>query len=84
MLLQNAGGTAMFHKITGKNNVSQNFRFTPSTLRHGKCFGSNLQEQIIKDYNGQTYWFLQTYIRSLKQSNCSKWLNVAVGYGVKE
>lgn len=43
--------------------------------------GSTTIEQILKDYNGQTYW-LSVNLRSFfKESNIPRWLNVAVGYG---
>ncbi len=45
--------------------------------------GSNLIQQTIKDYNGQTYW-ASFNIKSLflnKESKFPAWLNIAVGYG---
>jgi hypothetical protein len=44
--------------------------------------GKNLQENLIKDYNGQTYW-LSLNIASFmkKETKFPKWLNVAFGYG---
>jgi hypothetical protein len=42
-----------------------------------------LPEQILKDYNGQTYW-LSANIRSFtKTSKIPKWLNIAIGYGAE-
>lgn len=44
--------------------------------------GTTLSEQILKDYNGQTYWLsLNVYSFLKKESKFPKWLNVAVGYG---
>jgi len=44
--------------------------------------GSNFQEELIKDYNGQTYWLSFDIYKFLKDDNkFPKWLNVAVGYG---
>jgi hypothetical protein len=46
--------------------------------------GSNLMEQLLKDYNGQTYWFCgNIYSFMKKESRFPKWLNLAVGYGVE-
>jgi len=44
--------------------------------------GNNLAEQILKDYNGQTYW-LSVNVASFmkKESRFPKWLNLAFGYG---
>ena len=46
--------------------------------------GKNLGQQIIKDYNGQTYW-LSFDIHSLffKKEKFLPWLNLAFGYGVQ-
>ena len=44
--------------------------------------GENLMQQMIKDYNGQTYW-ASFNIKSLvlgKESRFPAWLNVALGY----
>ncbi len=44
--------------------------------------GKNIQENILKDYNGQTYW-LSVNLSSFMHPDTKfpKWLNVAVGYG---
>ncbi len=44
--------------------------------------GKNLQENILKDYNGQTYWLslnLSSFMS--EETKFPKWLNVAFGYG---
>ena len=44
--------------------------------------GSNFQENMLKDYNGQTYWLSGNISSFLKKdSKFPKWLNIAVGYG---
>jgi hypothetical protein len=50
-------------------------QYNPSLL------GKNPYTQILKDYNGQTYW-LSANISSFlkKETKFPKWLNVAVGY----
>jgi len=41
-------------------------------------------ENLIKDYNGQTYWAsVNIYSFLKKDSKFPKWLNVAVGYGAE-
>ncbi len=46
--------------------------------------GSSLQERILKDYNGQTYWLSANIYSFLhKSSGFPKWLNLAVGYGAE-
>ena len=45
-------------------------------------FGKNFQEQMLKDYNGQTYWLSGNIASFLnEQTKFPKWLNVAFGYG---
>lgn len=47
--------------------------------------GRTLAEQMLKDYNGQTYWLAVDVARFLPAtSKYPKWLNVAVGYGTAE
>lgn len=44
--------------------------------------GENLMQNIIKDYNGQTYWMSANIASFLgKNTKFPKWLNLAVGYG---
>ncbi|NJX14603.1 DUF2279 domain-containing protein [Tamlana crocina] len=45
--------------------------------------GATYIEQILKDYNGQTYWLSFNLHAFFKQSNIPRWLNVAVGYGAE-
>lgn len=49
--------------------------------RADKLYGSSLPERMLKDYNGQTYWFSTNLKSFLPNSNLPRWLNVAVGYG---
>jgi hypothetical protein len=44
--------------------------------------GENLSQNILKDYNGQTYW-LSANVASFLGENTKfpKWLNFAVGFG---
>ncbi len=44
--------------------------------------GTNFAEQIIKDYNGQTYWVSINPASFLKKGNkFPNWINLALGYG---
>lgn len=47
-----------------------------------EVLGHNFSEQLLKDYNGQTYW-LSLNIASFmpKATKFPKWLNLAFGYG---
>lgn len=44
--------------------------------------GKNLAENVLKDYNGQTYWLSVNINSFLSQdSEFPAWLNIALGYG---
>jgi uncharacterized protein YfiM (DUF2279 family) len=45
--------------------------------------GSNLKENILKDYNGQTYWLSGNLASFGVFSGLPPWLNLAVGYGAE-
>ncbi len=62
------------------------FSFQPSMYASYRTdeLGKNMQENILKDYNGQTYWLSvnpASFMR--KQTKFPKWLNIAVGYGAE-
>ncbi|WP_242134870.1 DUF2279 domain-containing protein [Aestuariivivens marinum] len=44
--------------------------------------GEGFFEEILKDYNGQTYWLSFNLHTFFKEFNIPKWLNFAVGYSV--
>ena len=47
-----------------------------------EILGSSLPEEIMKDYNGQTYWLSGNISSFLKdETRFPKWLNLAFGYG---
>lgn len=65
-------------RIVLKYGFQQNpyARYRPNVL------GSNLQENLLKDYNGQTYWLSVNPASFISSSHCfPKWLNIAIGYG---
>jgi len=56
------------------------FRSTDYAAVRPNLLGKGLHEEVLKDYNGQTYW-LSIDISKIIKSNFPKWLNIAVGYG---
>lgn len=50
-------------------------KLRPNTL------GKRWYEEIIKDYNGQTYWLSFDLYRFFPNSAIPKWMNLAIGYG---
>ena len=59
------------------------FHTTPYAAVRPNVLGSSLQEQILKDYNGQTYWLSINMYSFCKEAKIPKWLNLAVGYGAE-
>ena len=57
------------------------FQTTPYASNSPDKLGSTTLEQILKDYNGQTYWLSFNLRSFFRESNIPKWLNVSVGYG---
>lgn len=45
--------------------------------------GNGLLEEMLKDYNGQTYWLSANVHSFFKTSKVPKWLNVAIGFGAE-
>lgn len=43
--------------------------------------GQNIMEEILKDYNGQTYWLSANLNAFINSKNIPKWLNFAFGFG---
>jgi hypothetical protein len=45
-----------------------------------EVLGSNFQERLLKDYNGQTYWLTFNPFLFSKNSSFPKWLCLSLGY----
>jgi len=82
----NALGTGLYisqELLWEEQRISLKFSFSKSpyaTLRPDKL-GETYLEQVLKDYNGQTYWLSFNLKSFFKRSKLPKWLNVAIGYG---
>lgn len=66
--------------------ISLKYSFHQSTYAkyRPEVLGSNMLEQMVKDYNGQTYWASANIYSFLnKKSNFPTWLNIALGYGAE-
>jgi len=85
-MIANASGTALYvsqELLWKEQRIVPKFSFhtTPYASARPNVLGNSLGEQILKDYNGQTYWLSVNVHSFFKQSKIPKWLNVAVGYG---
>jgi hypothetical protein len=73
-------------KLWNEQKLQIKFSFWPSDLASKRpgVLGGDIIQQLIKDYNGETYW-LSTGIRNIvpKAEFIPKWLNIAVGYGAE-
>jgi len=84
----NAAGTGLYvgqellweeQRITLKYSFHQT-KYAPQ--RPDKL-GEGFIEEMLKDYNGQTYWLSANVHSFFKESQIPKWLNVAIGYGAE-
>lgn len=82
----NASGTALYvgqELLWNEQRIVPKFSFhrTPYAGARPEVLGSTFSEEILKDYNGQTYWLSVNIHSFFKESKIPKWLNLAVGYG---
>jgi hypothetical protein len=87
-IIANASGTTLLvgQELLWKEQRIQykySFHQTRFANQNTALLGSNLIEQTLKDYNGQTYWLSANLWSFSKESKIPKWLNVAVGYGAE-
>ncbi|WP_369752435.1 DUF2279 domain-containing protein [Flavobacterium sp. WC2409] len=85
-VIANASGTALYvsqELLWNEQRIIPKFSFhtTQFAQYRPNVLGSNLAEQILKDYNGQTYWLSVNLYSFSKGSKIPKWLNLAMGYG---
>lgn len=85
-MIANASGTGLYigqellweeQRITLKYSFHQ----TKFASQRPDKLGNGFAEELLKDYNGQTYWLSANLHSFFKDSNIPKWLNVAFGYG---
>jgi uncharacterized protein YfiM (DUF2279 family) len=57
------------------------FHFTDFAARRPNVLGKTWAEQLLKDYNGHTYWLSVDLDKFVKKKKIPAWLNLAVGYG---
>ncbi len=84
-LIANAAGSAFF---LGQSRLWNEIRIYPKFSFHrtkyaelrSDLLGNDLTSEILKDYNGQTFWLSVDMDKFLR---FPKWLNFAVGYGAE-
>ena len=84
----NAAGTGLY---IGQELLWKEQRFTLKYSFHQTQYanqkpdklGDGFLEEVLKDYNGQTYWLSVNMNSFFKSSGFPKWFNVAFGYGAE-
>lgn len=87
-IIANASGTVLYvsqELIWKEQRITPKFSFhtTKYAGYRPEVLGSSYTEQILKDYNGQTYWLSVNLHSFANGSKIPKWLNVALGYGAE-
>ncbi|MDN3665451.1 DUF2279 domain-containing protein [Algibacter miyuki] len=85
-ILANASGTGLFigQELLWKEQriaLKYSFHQTEYAPQNPNKLGKGILEEVLKDYNGQTYWLSANIHSFFKESKVPKWLNLAVGYG---
>lgn len=85
-IVANTSGTALYlgqELLWDEQRIALKFSFhqTKFANQHPEKLGNGFLEEVIKDYNGQTYWLSANIHSFFKESNFPKLLNIAVGYG---
>lgn len=85
-MLANASGTGLYigqELLWDEQRIALKFSFrqTKYANLNPEKLGETALEQILKDYNGQTYWLSFNINSFFKESSFPKWLNLAIGYG---
>jgi uncharacterized protein YfiM (DUF2279 family) len=84
----NATGTALYvsqELLWDEQRIIPKFSFhtTQYANQRPDLLGEGFNEQILKDYNGQTYWLSANIHSFAKTSKIPKWLNLALGFGAE-
>lgn len=84
-LLANSFGAALYvSQLNLDSEVAMmkfSFRHTAWPKYRSELLGDSKLEQVLKDYNGQTYWLCVNASSILPESRMPKWLTIAIGYG---
>lgn len=87
-MMANISGTGLYvgQELLWKEQriiLKYSFHQTDFAPQRPDKLGEGFLEEMLKDYNGQTYWLSVNVHSFFKDSNIPKWLNLAVGYGAE-
>jgi hypothetical protein len=70
----------------GEQRILLKFSYLPSKYAayRPSVLGSNFQERLLKDYNGQTYWLSISPFSFFKTESLPKWLCFSFGYSINQ
>lgn len=85
-ILANGAGSSLFIAqellwMEQRIALKYSFRQTRYAQYRPDTLGHSVLEQLVKDYNGQTYWLSANLSSFFKTYKIPKWLNLAFGYG---
>ncbi|RBP32683.1 DUF2279 domain-containing protein [Oceanihabitans sediminis] len=85
-VLANASGTGLYigqELLWKEQRISLKYSFhrTKYAKQRPDKLGEGFLEEILKDYNGQTYWLSANLHSFVKNEKIPKWLNIALGCG---
>lgn len=87
LLANGLGGLFCYYHITFKvlSDTLPKFSFhtTAFAIIRPTLLGSNIFQQTIKDYNGQTYWLSMDINRIFDSKILPSWLLLTIGYGAE-
>lgn len=87
-ILANATGTGLYvgqQLLWNEQRITLKYSFhkTQYASQNPNKLGEGLMEEMLKDYNGQTYWLSFNLHSFFNESTIPKWFNVALGYGAE-
>ncbi len=87
-ILANAAGTGLYvgQQLLWKEQritLKYSFHQTQYANQQPDKLGDGFLEEVLKDYNGQTYWLSVNVNSFFKSSGFPKWFNIAFGYGAE-
>lgn len=86
-IIANVSGSALVtgqYMLWDELRIHVKYSYTPNSIAQQRpdVLGNGFHEEMIKNYNGMTYWLSFDLYRLLgEESHFPKWLNIAVGYG---
>lgn len=84
----NATGTGLYigqELLWDEQRITLKYSFhqTQFAKQRPDKLGNGFLEEVLKDYNGQTYWLSANVKSFFKLSEIPRWINVAFGYGAE-